>query len=193
MLVKTGSSRKKQIEEKATELFRFRGYAGTSMRDLARELDIEAGSLYSHIKSKEELLQSICFKMAVEFIELLKELETDEFSPAEKLKIGIIEHVKLITKDVSASAVFVNEWRHLSGTYLEKFLVMRENYEGKFIDIIREGIINKSFKEIDEKFAVQFIFSSVNWTYTWYKPTGKMKPGEIGEKLADLLIHGIKK
>ncbi|CAN5185792.1 TetR/AcrR family transcriptional regulator [soil metagenome] len=192
MLIKSGISRKQQIEEKATELFRLRGYSATSMRDLARSLNLEAASLYSHIKSKEEILQRICFQMADEFFQVLAIIEDLETSASEKLKTGIIEHVKVITRDVSASAVFLNEWRHLSEPYLGEFLVMRENYEGKFMDIIKKGIETKDFKVVDEKFAAQFILSSINWTYKWYKPTGKMTPEEIGFKLAGFLIHGIK-
>ena len=57
-------SRKTQIDRTATTLFRARGYAATSMRELATALGLEAGSLYSHIKSKQELLHSICFSLA---------------------------------------------------------------------------------------------------------------------------------
>lgn len=192
MLIKTGLSRKKQIEEKATELFRLKGYSATSMRDLAREMEIEAASLYSHIKSKEEILQKICFQMAEEFFKVLSKIDKLELSASEKLQAGITEHIKVITKDVSASAVFLNEWRHLSEPHLGDFLLMRENYEQKFMEIIKEGIETKEFKVVDERFAAQFILSSINWTYKWYKPTGKMTPEEVGGKLANFLIHGIK-
>lgn len=116
-------SRKQQIEQKATILFQERGYAATSMRDLAQVLGIEAASLYSHIKSKEEILQKICFRMAKEFFKAWQEVELETTSFSSKMEKAMIAHVKVITKDTDASAVFFNEWRHLSEPYLGGFFV----------------------------------------------------------------------
>lgn len=186
-------NRKQQIEEKATTLFRERGYAATSMRDLAQVLGIEAASLYSHIKSKEEILQKICFRMAKEFFEAWKDVESEQSSAAAKMNKAAIAHVKVITRNTDASAVFFNEWRHLSEPYLGDFLAMRDDYEGRFIQIIKDGVASNEFENVDEKFMMLTILSSLNWTHNWYKPGGSLTPEEIGVRLSNLVLNGLKK
>ncbi|MFN8887029.1 MAG: TetR/AcrR family transcriptional regulator, partial [Cyclobacteriaceae bacterium] len=121
-------SRKEQVIRSAAQLFREKGYAASSMRDLAQKLGIEAASLYSHIKSKEEILQSLCFYMAHEFRKSLEEVEKQKLTASEKLRKGIIGHIQVMAKDLTASAVFMNEHRHLSQPYLRDFLLLRINY-----------------------------------------------------------------
>lgn len=186
-------TRKQQIEEKATKLFRQKGYAATSMRDLAQVLGIEAASLYSHIKSKEEILQKICFRMADEFFDAWKEVEMESGNHAAKMEKAAICYVKVITKNTDASAVFFHEWRHLSEPYLSEFLAMKNDYEGRFIKILRDGMQSGEFHEADEKFMMLTILSSLNWTHNWYKPTGNLSPEEVGSKLVNLILNGLKK
>lgn len=186
-------SRKQQIEEKATKLFRQKGYAATSMRDLAQVLGIEAASLYSHIKSKEEILQKICFKMADEFFTTWKDVEMETGSNAAKMEKAAITYVKVITKNTDASAVFFHEWRHLSEPHLSEFLAMKDDYEGRFIKILKDGMDSGEFHVADEKFMMLTILSSLNWTHNWYKPTGSLSPEEVGAKLANLILNGLKK
>jgi AcrR family transcriptional regulator len=187
-------SRKEQVIRSAAQLFREKGYAASSMRDLAQKLGIEAASLYSHIKSKEEILQSLCFDMATEFRKSLKEVESKKVSASEKLKLGIIGHIQVMAKDLVASAVFMNEHRHLSQPYLRDFLLLRINYINRFKDIIEEGINKGEFKEnIDKKLAVMTLFSSLNWMPMWYDPHSNIMPSDIGQQLADMLVTGLKK
>lgn len=186
-------NRKQQIEEKATTLFKERGYAATSMRDLAHVLGIEAASLYSHIKSKEEILQKICFRMAEEFFKAWEEVESEKSSVAAKMNKAAIAHVKVITRNTAASAVFFNEWRHLSEPYLSDFLDMRADYEGRFKQIIKDGVSSGEFEKVDEKFTMLTILSSLNWTHNWYKPGGSLTPEEIGIRLSNLVLNGLKK
>jgi AcrR family transcriptional regulator len=192
MISKTKVNRKKQIVEKATQLFQKQGYAATSMRDLARYIGIEAASLYSHIKSKEEILQIICFQMANDFFQSLEKIELEELSADEKLKRAVTSHVEVLTKDSASSAVFFSEWRHLSDSYLKDFLTMRNNYENKFIQILIDGYKEGVFKKMDAKFTVLALLSSINWMPSWYKPEGKLSPEEIAENVTDVFINGLK-
>jgi len=187
-------SRKEQVIRSAAELFREKGYAASSMRDLAQKLGIEAASLYSHIKSKEEILQQLCFDMATEFRKSLAEVEKKNVSASEKLRLGIIGHIQVMAKDLTASAVFMNEHRHLSQPYLRDFLLLRINYINRFKAIIEEGARLGEFKDsIDKKLAVMTLFSSLNWMPMWYDPSSKIDPSELGQQLADMLVNGLKK
>ena len=193
MAVLENLSRKEQVIRAAAELFRNKGYAATSMRDLAHALGIEAASLYSHISSKEEILRTLCFDMARQFLQSLGEVEKKDISHSEKLRQGIIGHVEVMAQDLTASAVFMNEHRHLSGDHLRKFLYKRINYINRFKKIIEDGIQAGEFKPVDTKLAVMTLFSSLNWMPNWYDPVKTINPEELGEQLADMLITGLSK
>ena len=132
-------SRKVQIEGVATELFRKKGYAATSMRDLAQAVGMEAASIYSHIKNKEALLSSICFRLADAFMDAKKEMELQTMPAPQLLQKAIEAHVRVITNNLDASAVFLHEWRHLSPEPLAEFIALRKAYENYLIRIIQQG------------------------------------------------------
>ena len=187
-------SRKEQVIRSAAQLFREKGYAASSMRDLAQKLGIEAASLYSHIKSKEEILQNLCFDMAAEFRKSLEEVEKQKLTATDKLRRGIIGHIQVMAKDLTASAVFMNEHRHLSQPYLRDFLLLRINYINRFKTMIEDGVRMGEFKDtIDKKLAVMTLFSSLNWMPMWYDPNSEIDPAELGQQLSDMLVNGLKK
>lgn len=185
-------SRKDQVIQTAAELFRAHGYSATSMRDLANAMGIEAASLYSHIKSKEEILQHLCFGMADKFRSSLEEVENSELSSSEKLRAGILVHIQVMSENLTASAVFMNDHRHLSHPFLRDFLLLRINYINRFKKIIHQGIEKKEFIPVDTKLAVMTLFSSLNWMPQWYDPKGIINPEVLGNQLSDMLIEGLK-
>jgi len=192
--VVSSSSRKEQVIRVAAELFREKGYVASSMRDLAQKLGIEAASLYSHIKSKEEILHTLCFDMAAEFVASLEDVEKQSgLAASEKLRRGIIGHIQVMARDLTASAVFMNEHRHLSQPSLHNFLFLRINYINRFKKMIEEGVATGEFKTtIDKKLAVMTLFSSLNWMPMWYDPDAAIEPVELGLQLADMLVNGLK-
>ena len=185
-------SRKAQIDRTATALFRARGFAATSMRELATELGLEAGSLYSHIKSKEEILHRVCFGLADEFFAGFEPATAEASAPvATQLRLVIEAHVRVLTRDSAASVVFLHEWRHLSEPARVAFLALRERYEASFRSLIQRGIVAGELHAPDAAFASLTLLASLNWLPTWYRPDGKLTPNEIAHRLADQLLGGL--
>ena len=185
--------RKQEILNTTAKQFREKGYAASSMRDIATELGMEAASLYHHIKSKDELLETICFGMAEKFITAIKDVNDIYFNAEEKLRMAINNHVHLMTENLDQSVVFLNEWRSLQEPQLSKYKKLREEYENEFRSIIEHGQDEDVFDHVDTKFAMLTILSSVNWIYQWYNPNGGIGPTEIATRLSDFILGGLRK
>lgn len=186
-------SRKTQIARTATALFRSRGFAATSMRELATALGLEAGSLYSHIKSKQELLHGICFDLAEALFAGFDAATADATQPvAGQLRRAIEAHVRVLTRDGAAASVFLHEWRHLSEPALTEFKALRERYEAGFRGLIQRGLDTEALHAPDAAFATLTLLASLNWLPAWYKPEGKLNPDEIAHRLAEQLLFGMR-
>ncbi len=187
------TGRKADIFREAARLMRANGYAGTSMRDIASALSIEAASLYNHVASKEDILKEICFSMGDAFNRALQEVNDIYFNAEERLGMAVRAHIRLLTENLDAGHVFLHEWRHLGDPALSQFKKLRDDYEAAFRNILRSGEDEGVFHEVDHKFAVLTILSSLNWVVEWYRPDGGMSPDEIAERLSRFILTGLSK
>ena len=182
-------TRKEQVRKKAVHLMKFHGFSGLTMRLLAKELGIEAASIYNHIKSKDEILETVCFDLAREFELAVLEVNDIYFNATEKLHMLVTAHVKILCADLDASTVFMHEWRYLPEESRLEFIEKRRNYEREIRKIIQLGIDEGDFDEIDTKYAVITLLSAMNAIVEWYNPKGPLQPNEV----ADLLYNFIGK
>lgn len=90
-------TRREQIYSTAGALFSRRGYAATSVRDIARELDLQGGSLYAHIASKEEVLWALVSDAAERFFAAVRPLALSGAPAAERLRGMIQAHIRVVT------------------------------------------------------------------------------------------------
>lgn len=174
-------------------MMRNQGYQGTSMRDIAAALQIEAASLYNHISGKEEILKSICFGIADRLLTAMQEVNDIYFNAEEKLSMAVKNHISILTDNLNASYVFIHEWRNLADNSRKEFVQLRDNYENEFRSILENGENEGLFNEVNNKFAVLTILSSLNWVVEWYHPKGEMTPMQIAEKLTEFILTGLKK
>ncbi len=187
------ATRKEQIEQTATHLFETRGYAATSMRNLAQLLGMEAASIYAHIQSKEEILQKICFRLADEFYNGFRSAVAGTGIIPEQLRAAIRAHVQVITDHLAAAAVFQTEWRHLSEPYLSDIIRRQEEYENNFRQLLQTGQTNGELRVTNVALTARTLLASLNGLPSWYKPEGQLSPEQIADNIADLFLVGLRK
>src|SRR5262245_26262098 len=134
----TAITRKEEIRNAAAKLFGEKGFAASSVRDIANAVGLGAASLYNHMESKDELLRAICFRCAEGFSVGMKEIDVEGRNPIEKIEALIRLHVRIALEDKSSVTVFNDEWKHLTEPHLFTFTQMRRNYEVAYLGIIRE-------------------------------------------------------
>jgi len=186
-------TKKLLIREAAAQLFRQKGYAATSMRDLARAVNLEASSLYNHIGSKAGLLCDICFENAQHYLDEIDRVEQLDLDAGEKIKALIHFHIQMATEDITSIMSFNDEWRHLQEPQLSEFTQLRKTYEGRFLKIIEAGMATGAFKQAHPNIVLYTIFSSIRWLHDWYKPEGEVTPEQLKRDIVQLLLEGIKK
>jgi TetR/AcrR family transcriptional regulator, cholesterol catabolism regulator len=184
-------SRRRAIEDVASGLFHERGYAATSVRDIARALDIRGASLYAHMTSKEDVLWSIVDRAASTFEAAADRAAaaTTGHSPTDRLSALVRGHVEAIAADPQLASVFVSEWRHLSADRRASILARRDAYEARFRDIILAGMASGDFTATDPALAATFILTAVNGLATWYRRDGRLTPGRVADHYADLAVR----
>jgi len=187
------TERKKQILASSQSVLKEKGYAATSVRDIAKALEMEPASLYSHFKSKEDILKITCFEMADKFELAVKEVNDIYFNAEEKLRMAIKLHVEILTQNLDSALIFIRDWRNLTGQSLEQFIAKRNVYETGIREIVQTGIDEGVFKETDKKFAALTILSSVNWIVEWYQPDGNLNAEQIADKLSNFILSGLEK
>lgn len=170
-----------------------RGYNGTSMRDIAAAVEIEAASLYNHIGQKDDILKITCFELAEKFLAGIGDIASRDLNPMEKFRAAVHMHVEILCADVHASYVFLYEWKHINEQFLARFVSMRDQYEHAFKEILGAGEKQGYFQNAGNKFAVLTVLSSMNWIVQWYKPDGYMHPAEIANQLTDFILSGLLK
>lgn len=183
---------RQNIRLTAQKLFRERGYAAVGMRELAKEVGIEAPSIYNHYKSKDDILREICFDIAGQFFKAFEGVDANEKSATKKMRAAIKGHISVIANNIEATAVFVHEWMFLEEPNLAQFKKMRHEYELKFRDIIDKGIKKGDFKAMNIKLVTFTILSALNATYDLYKTNEKLTEDQIADDIANLLLKGLK-
>jgi AcrR family transcriptional regulator len=187
------ASKKDLILEKAASMFRQKGFAATSMRDLAETVGIEAASLYNHIRSKNEILEAICFDVANRFNTNMAAIEAGTQSSIVKIETLLRFHIRQMIEKYEEVYVSDREWKHLEDPYLSNFQNQRSAYRKKFASIIEDGIQKNEIRKIDAPTAVLIMLHAVSGIESWHRSKAKINADELEDNMVMIMIDGLRK
>ena len=190
------TTRRQAIEDAASALFHAHGYSGTSVRDIARAVDIQGASLYAHVTSKQDVLWSIVERTADRFEAAADAIDAADpgavtFGRGVYLIALVRAHVGVVTDDIERASVFVHEWRALQGHRREEIARRRDAYEGRFRTVIGDGVRTGAFHAVDPVVTSAYILTALNGLVSWYKPDGRLSERAIADTYADLSLRAV--
>jgi AcrR family transcriptional regulator len=186
-------SKKGVIIQRAATLFRKKGFAATSMRDIAASIGVEAPSLYNHIESKNAILKEVCLRVARLFMNNLKEVELSSEPNLVKIEKIIRFHISMMTEEYESVYISDHEWMHLPEPFLSDFKTQRRNYRSRLAAILQKGIDNKEISLVNQHIAVLTILSAIGGIESWQRSGKKVHVQSVAETMVKILVDGLKK
>ncbi|NSW92514.1 MAG: TetR/AcrR family transcriptional regulator [Firmicutes bacterium] len=89
-IVKDAEERKNEILDAADELFRRKGFDGTSTNDILEKVGIARGGLYHHFKSKEDIMDALIERYKVRLLGAAQEIAADRSIPVNERIVRVV-------------------------------------------------------------------------------------------------------
>lgn len=179
-----GGARRNELLEAAAGLFATRGYAATSIRDIAGAVGILSGSLYYHFASKEEILLETHARGVDQVIQAVNTaIEMCTQTPWCRMSAACRAHLEILLGPSPFSQVITPQFPgNFDGSVRSTLLEQREDYEAIFRELVN---VLPLPAEINRRHFRLAILGSLNWTQTWYRSGGDDRPGDIADSIVN--------
>jgi AcrR family transcriptional regulator len=186
-------SRREEIRTVALHVFATQGFASATMRDVAMETGILAGSLYHYFGSKDEVLVDGLVRYYNDSIRDLRAILAKNVPPADMLAELITLGVKYLVERRDETTILHNDFDYLRQLPPFKFVITSAaEVEQCWEQAIERGIEDGSFKkEIGATLTYRAIVGAIFSTARWYDPEGPIDVPEFSRQLASTFLDGL--
>jgi len=186
---------RQQVLDAAAALFREKGYAATTMRDVAGRCGIRAASLYYHFSSKDEILAEV-FDYGVRHVADAVRAAVDRLPASarsyDKVRAAVRAHLESFFVYGDYTATNIRVFRQAPLAVQRSNRGLRDRYEAYWQSLLDEARRKGELRRgVDLATARLFLFGGMNHTLEWYRPRGASTFRELAERYTDLIFHGI--
>lgn len=180
------------VIRRAIEVFNRRGYDGTSMGDLAKELGLTKSAIYHHVPSKSHLLAAALDEGIGALSRAIDEARHSGAGETayERLRTAVVESVVILVQHQSAVTLLLRV-RGNSRIELDA-LERRRKIDADLAGLVREAVKEGNLRaDIDPDLTSRLVFGMVNSLTEWYKPDGAQTAREVAEALTSIAFDGL--
>ncbi|MER7679775.1 MULTISPECIES: TetR/AcrR family transcriptional regulator [unclassified Streptomyces] len=185
--------RRRELLGLAAEVFAEQGYNATTVRKIADQAGMLAGSLYYHFDSKESMLEEILRTFLDELWDGYDTVLAAGLGPRETLEALVTESFREIDRHRAAVAIYQKESRHLAAQQRFAFLAeSQRNFEKAWLNTLERGVGAEVFRsDLDIRLTYRFVRDTVWVAASWYRPGGQHSPEEIARQYLSMVLDGI--
>lgn len=186
---------RQKVLDAAARLFRDKGYAATTVRAVAESCGIRAASLYYHFPSKDDILAEV-FDYGVRHVSDAVRAAVGRLPPSassyDKMRAAIVAHLESFFVYGDYTATNIRVFRQAPREVQRRNRRLRDRYEGYWQGLLEEARRRGELRPgVDLAVARLFLIGGLNHTLEWYTKRGGASFGELAERYADLIFHGI--
>ena len=186
-------ARRRELLATAAEVFAAQGYNATTVRKIADEAGMLAGSLYYHFDSKESMVDEILSTFLDELWEGYDAVLGAGLGPRETIEALVTESFREIDRHRAAVAIYQKESKHLSTQPRFGYLAdSQQKFEKAWLGTLERGVADQVFRaDLDIRLTYRFVRDTVWVAASWYRPGGQHSPEEIARQYLSMVLDGI--
>lgn len=177
----------------ASRLFAARGYAGTSLRDIAEEAHITKAALYYHFPNKEALYEQIVVDNLQGLIDRVSEAVEQAEGATEKVRAFMLSAADVFAGApdawIAGSNVF---WSSMGPQIRTAAVGRRDKFEKLLRACIAQGVASGEFRAVDPATAGRLLLSTLNQMTRWIRRDGPLTPRQVIEQYLEIILIGMK-
>jgi AcrR family transcriptional regulator len=184
--------KRERIIATALELFNENGLNNTTLFAVAEKMNVTKPFIYTHFKSKNELLSEICSRGIRASLDVLDRVVATNDSATEKLRIFAHDFMMAVIENQSHIAIYTREEKNLAPESRKAIQKMRREFDRKFCLLLEQGVKAGEFQVADVRLTSLSIGGLISWSYVWYRPDGRLSKQETSDHVAELVSAMVK-
>lgn len=181
--------KRERILEEAVKLFYQRGFTGTTLDDIAAELGVTKPFIYTHFRSKTELLAALCKPTIEMSLDAVARAANMPGSPTTRLHRAIVDFTQVVLSRQANIAIYFREEKSLEPDALAEINALRRKFDRVLSNLLTEGVAAGEFEIADVNLAALAIGGMISWAYTWHRAEGRLPLDTLCQRMADLALQ----